>query len=71
MVSPQVGYHLPALKSDVIAYGFAHVLSSFCCYPVGNCDGSQAPGLCAENPAGLLVLVTLIQQELWDLDNTR
>lgn len=71
MVSPHLGSYLPALKSDVITYGFAHILSSFCCHPVSNCDGSQASGLSAENPAGFLVLVTLIQQELWDLDNTR
>lgn len=62
--------YLPALKSDVITYSFANILSSFCCYPVSNCDGSQASGLSAENPTGLMVLVTFIQQELWDLDNT-
>lgn len=62
--------YLPALKSDVITYSFANILSSFCCYPVSNCDGSQASRLSAENPTGLMVLVTFIQHELWDLDNT-
>lgn len=62
--------YLPALKSDVITYSFANILSSFCCYPVSNCDGSQASGLSAENPTGLMVLVTFIKHELWDLDNT-
>lgn len=59
--SPRQGKHLPALQSDVVTYSFANILSSFCCHPVSDCDGSQASRLGAENPAGFLVLVELVQ----------
>lgn len=61
--------HSPALQPDVVTYSFANILSSFCRHPVSHRDGRQASWLSAENPAGFLVLVALIQQELRDLNN--
>lgn len=59
-VSGQVE-HLPALQPDVVTYSFTNALSSLCCHPLSHCDGRQASGLSAEDPAGLLVLLALVQ----------
>lgn len=63
------GEHLPALQPDVVAHSFPNALSSLCCHPLSHCDGRQASGLSAENPAGFLVLLALVQQELRDLNH--